>query len=104
MSRGSFLDLLAQSPVKPMLEHAMIAGNCTDELGVFIAALNKNDWQGAIKSRERIVELEHEADDLKREIRGTYRKAFFFQYRGLTYWISFGLSIDCLTPRRISPD
>ena len=77
MSRGSFLDLLAQSPVKPMLEHASIAGNCTDELGVFIAALNENDWQGAIKSRERIVELEHEADDLKREIRGHLPKSLF---------------------------
>ena len=77
MSRGSFLDLLAQSPVKPMLEHALIAGNCTDELGVFIAALNENDWQGAIKSRERIVELEHEADGLKREIRGHLPKSLF---------------------------
>ena len=77
MSRGSFLDLLAQSPVKPMLEHALIAGNCTDELGVFIAALNENDWQGAIKSRERIVELEHEADDLKRQIRGHLPKSLF---------------------------
>jgi len=77
MSRGSFLDLLAQSPVKPMLEHALIAGNCTDELGVFIAALNENDWQGVIKSRERIVELEHEADDLKREIRGHLPKSLF---------------------------
>ena len=77
MSRGSFLDLLAQSPVKPMLEHAVIAGNCTDELGVFIAALNENDWQGVIKSRERIVELEHEADDLKREIRGHLPKSLF---------------------------
>ena len=77
MSRGSFLDLLAQSPVKPMLEHASIAGNCTDELGVFIAALNENDWQGAIKSRERIVELEHEADGLKREIRGHLPKSLF---------------------------
>ncbi len=77
MSRGSFLDLLAQSPVKPMLEHAMIAGKCTDELGVFIAALTENDWQGAIKSRERIVELEHEADGLKREIRGHLPKSLF---------------------------
>ena len=77
MSRGSFLDLLAQSPVKPMLEHALIAGNCTDELGVFIAALNENDWQGAIKSRERIVELEHQADDLKREIRSHLPKSLF---------------------------
>ena len=77
MSRGSFLDLLAQSPVKPMLEHAYIAGNCAEELGVFIAALNENDWQGVIKSRERIVELEHEADDLKREIRGHLPKSLF---------------------------
>lgn len=77
MSRGSFLDLLAQSPVKPMLEHALIAGNCAEELGVFIAALNENDWQGVIKSRERIVELEHEADDLKREIRGHLPKSLF---------------------------
>ena len=77
MSRGSFLDLLAQSPVKPMLEHALIAGNCTDELGVFIAALNESDWQGAIKSRERIVALEHQADDLKREIRGHLPKSLF---------------------------
>ncbi len=77
MSRGSFLDLLAQSPVKPMLEHALIAGNCVDELGVFVAALSENDWSSAVKSRERIVELEHQADDLKREIRGHLPKSLF---------------------------
>ena len=77
MSRGSFLDLLAQSPVRPMLEHAMIAGDCTDELGIFVAALNEADWSGAIKSRERIVELEHQADDLKQEIRGHLPKSLF---------------------------
>jgi len=77
MSRGSFLDLLAQSPVRPMLEHAMIAGDCTDELGIFVAALNEADWPGAIKSRERIVELEHQADDLKQEIRGHLPKSLF---------------------------
>ena len=77
MSRGSFLDLLAQSPVKPMLEHALIAGNCTDELGVFVAALSENDWSRAVKARERIVELEHQADDLKREIRGHLPKSLF---------------------------
>ncbi len=77
MSRGSFLDLLAQSPVKPMLEHALIAGNCADELGVFVAALSENDWSSAVKSRERIVELEHQADDLKREIRGHLPKSLF---------------------------
>ena len=77
MSRGSFLDLLAQSPVKPMLEHALIAGNCTDELGVFVTALSENDWSRAVKARERIVELEHQADDLKREIRGHLPKSLF---------------------------
>lgn len=48
---------------------------CAKELVAFFTHVVGNDWESATKSRERIVELENEADTLKSQIRSQLPKS-----------------------------
>lgn len=61
--------LFGTSPVHPIQQHFSKATACAAELMPFFQAAIAGDWTGAAGVRERIIELEHEADDLKRELR-----------------------------------
>jgi predicted phosphate transport protein (TIGR00153 family) len=61
----------------PLEKHVNIAFQCTRELNPFFAAVVKEDWDKASKSRDKISELEHEADNLKKEIRQHLPKSLF---------------------------
>jgi predicted phosphate transport protein (TIGR00153 family) len=52
-----------------MQEHIEIVTQCVEELEGFITASADNDWDTAIKCRERIIELEGQADEFKKQIR-----------------------------------
>ena len=62
-------NIFGSSPVMPLEKHVNIAYQCTRELNPFFAAVIKEDWDKAAKCRDKIAELEHEADNLKKEIR-----------------------------------
>ena len=49
---------------------------CAKELGTFFGHVIEGDWEGATAARERIVNLENEADDFKRQLRGQLPKSF----------------------------
>lgn len=70
-------NIFGASPVQPLEKHVEIAYRCTKELNNFFAAVVKNDWEGASAVRENIAALEHEADDLKKEIRLHLPKSLF---------------------------
>jgi uncharacterized protein len=61
--------LFGTSPVRPIQEHFAQATACAMELVPFFEAVMLEDWDGAAKVRARIIDLEHAADDLKRELR-----------------------------------
>ncbi len=61
----------------PLEKHVNISYQCTSELNKFFAAVVKEDWDAARKSREKIAQLEHEADNLKKEIRLHLPKSLF---------------------------
>ncbi len=70
-------NIFGSSPVVPLEKHVHIAYKCTRELdGFFVAAIAEN-WAKASKSRDRITSLEHEADDLKKQIRLGLPKSLF---------------------------
>jgi predicted phosphate transport protein (TIGR00153 family) len=48
---------------------------CAKELVTFFAHVIEDDWQNADKSRAHIVELENEADELKKQIRSQLPKS-----------------------------
>ena len=70
-------NIFGTSPVKPLEKHVHIAYKCTSELEGFFAAALKGNWNKAAKFRNRIIQLEHEADDLKKEIRLHLPKSLF---------------------------
>lgn len=70
-------NILGSSPVEPLEKHVDIAYKCTKELNPFFEAVVKGDWESAEKSREKIIELEHAADDLKKSIRLNLPKSLF---------------------------
>ncbi len=70
-------NIFGESPVKPLEKHVNIAYRCTRELNKFFAAVVKEDWVTANKSRDKISALEHEADNLKKKIRLHLPKSLF---------------------------
>jgi predicted phosphate transport protein (TIGR00153 family) len=70
-------NIFGSSPVMPLEKHVNVAYQCTRELNKFFAAVVKEDWDKAGESRDKIAELEHEADNLKKEIRLHLPKSLF---------------------------
>lgn len=70
-------NIFGSSPVQPLEKHVNIAYQCTRELNRFFAAVIKEDWTEASDARDKISDLEHEADDLKKQIRLHLPKSLF---------------------------
>ena len=70
-------NIFGESPVMPLEKHIDIAYRCARQLREFFAAAVSGDWDAAAGVREQISALEHEADDLKKEIRLHLPKSLF---------------------------
>ncbi len=70
-------NIFGSSPVKPLEKHVNIAYRCTRELNRFFSAVVQEDWKKVEQVRDKIAALEHEADDLKKEIRLHLPKSLF---------------------------
>ncbi|WP_018868847.1 MULTISPECIES: TIGR00153 family protein [unclassified Thioalkalivibrio] len=70
MSPKNFVfELFGRSPVRPLQAHMDKVRSCIAELPLFIQAVDREDWDTARTHQERIVELEHDADRLKKDLR-----------------------------------
>ncbi|NBD96432.1 MAG: TIGR00153 family protein [Gammaproteobacteria bacterium] len=74
---GYISRVFGQSPVRPLQQHIEQAAGCAATLPEFVRAAQAGDWDEASKVREKIVNLEHEADDLKRELRLNLPRSLF---------------------------
>lgn len=70
-------NIFGSSPVMPLEKHVDIAYRCTRELVEFFQAAIADDWDKARAVRAEVEALEHEADDLKKEIRLHLPKSLF---------------------------
>ena len=70
-------NIFGSSPVQPLERHIEIAFRCAKQLRPFFVAVVANDWDKALELRTEIEALEHEADDLKKEIRLNMPKSLF---------------------------
>jgi len=61
----------------PLEKHVDIAYRCTRQLNGLFKAVIAGDWDKAAEYRDIIETLEHEADDLKKEIRLRLPKSLF---------------------------
>ena len=69
MAMNNILGLFAQSPLKPLKQLSVKVTECSELLDPFFEASFNHDWDAAEEIRNHIVELERNADLLKREIR-----------------------------------
>ncbi len=72
-----FSGIFGSSPVAPLQAHMDKCYRCAKELIPFFEAVTQKDWDRVQQSRDKISELENEADDLKQEIRGQLPKSLF---------------------------
>jgi len=70
-------NIFGKSPVVPLERHIEVAFRCAKKLRPFMTAAVKGDWDRAIAYRNQIADLEHKADDLKKEIRLHLPKSLF---------------------------
>ena len=70
-------NIFGKSPVRPLEKHVGIAYRCAKQLNGFFRAVVAGNWDRAAEYRDTISALEHEADDLKKEIRMHLPKSLF---------------------------
>ncbi len=70
-----FANLFGRSPFKPMQEHIRIVAQCAGEVPGLFDALCSDDQEKLSKVKDRIFELEEEADKIKNELRSHLPKS-----------------------------
>lgn len=77
MPNNPFLNLFGRSPIGPMQKHIAKAHECAAQLIPFVDAVFANDWELAEQVQQRVAQLEHEADKLKKDVRIHLPKSLF---------------------------
>ncbi|HNP35316.1 MAG TPA: TIGR00153 family protein [Woeseiaceae bacterium] len=70
-------NIFGSSPVKPLERHIEVAYRCARTLNPFFNAAIAGNWEGASAARDEIEKLEHEADEIKKDIRLRLPKRLF---------------------------
>lgn len=70
-------NIFGASPVQPLEKHIDIAYRCAKQLRALFTAVIADDWQAAGKSRDKIDDLEEQADALKKQIRLNLPRSLF---------------------------
>ncbi|GHA99025.1 TIGR00153 family protein [Modicisalibacter luteus] len=69
VTSNPFSSLFGRSPFQPLLAHIVKTSECADQLLPFLDAVLAENWEEAAKHREAVTHLEHEADQLKTQLR-----------------------------------
>ena len=72
-----FSEIFGSSPVGPIQQHMEICYQAAKELISFFDCVAQGEWENAQKSRARIVQLENQADEVKKQIRSHLPKSLF---------------------------
>jgi len=70
-------NIFGSSPVRPLEKHIDVAFRCAKKLRPFVVAAIKKDHKRMAEVRGQIEALEHEADNMKKEIRLHMPKSLF---------------------------
>ncbi len=70
-------NIFGSSPVRPLEQHMDLAYRCAKKLRPFFDAVIAKDHERMAEVRNQITTLEHEADNLKKEIRLNMPKSLF---------------------------
>lgn len=69
MVKSSILQIFAKSPIKPMQQHMDLVHQCVTYLLPFFQRSLNYDWPAVKLDYDKIVQLESNADNLKKQIR-----------------------------------
>jgi len=69
MPGSPILEMFGRSPIRPLEAHMSKVYACVKGLGPFFEAVFSENWVDAELLQKEIARLEHEADDIKRELR-----------------------------------
>ncbi|MAX32046.1 hypothetical protein SAMN05216571_102155 [Onishia taeanensis] len=69
VTSNPFSAIFGRSPFQPLLLHIVKVSECADELLPFFESTLSGDWAAAERHRGAITRIEHEADELKTELR-----------------------------------
>lgn len=75
--KNPLTEMFRRSPIKPMEEHMTVATQAAAELSVFYETTIIGDWAAAEAAYDVICDLEHQGDDLKKNIRLNLPKSLF---------------------------
>lgn len=71
----SFSSLFGKSPIKPIQQHMRVASNCAKSVIVLLEALCAGDQSKVQSTIDQINQLEHQADDIKNDLRAHLPKS-----------------------------
>ena len=77
MPTTPFLNMFGRSPIGPLEEHMAKVSACVHQLEPFFDAVFAEDWPVVEGLQKEIVQLENEADEMKRELRVHLPKGLF---------------------------
>lgn len=77
LRQTAILDMFGRSPIRPLQRHMEKAHACVELLMPFSQAVLKEDWEQAARLQQEISQLEHAADDLKKDLRLHLPKGLF---------------------------
>lgn len=76
-TRNILSNVFGRSPIGPIQNHIAIVHKCAKQLEPFFHATFVDDWEKVTTIHEIIVDLEHQADDIKKSIRLSLPKSLF---------------------------
>ena len=69
--------LFGTSPIRPLQQHMEVVHTCIKNLNPLFKGIIDEDWDTISKAAKAIIDGEHEADDLKKELRHHLPKGLF---------------------------
>jgi predicted phosphate transport protein (TIGR00153 family) len=72
-----FQGIFGKSPFKPLQRHMDLCYACAAAVVPFLQAVQRDDWEAALKAQEQAVSAENQADLLKSDIRKHLPQGFF---------------------------
>ena len=66
---GNIFNMFGPSPIRPIEQHMHKVYTCAKNLGPLLDDVLAGNWDGAALHQQKIIQLEKEADDIKRELR-----------------------------------
>jgi len=75
--KNPLMQLFGKSPFTPLQEHVRVVIQCANEVPVLFKAVKSGNAEKVEASRQRIYELENQADEIKNELRAHLPKSIF---------------------------